>query len=178
MTDHAELRLRCLVEETAREITDTDGRFRKRDLVTAVRAKLDHTHLGPQTQALALDRLAESEVTGFGDQRNPRRRGPGTLFHPDDILKLGNGIWVWMKDTTDADLVAWQRLSRRNRAYVDAADNEVQDYTDERLDAFRTTDGIVRLIDLEHHYFGWTQDNADRPGTSDHDRDPELDHRS
>ncbi|MFF0551103.1 hypothetical protein ACFYUL_19300 [Streptomyces sp. NPDC004311] len=162
MTDSTELDLQRLVEDTALEITDADGRFRKRDLVDAVRGKLGHQHLGPQTQSLALDRLAESAVTGFGDRRNPRRRGPGTLFHPDDILKLGNGTWIWMKDATDSDLVAWRRLSRRNRSYVDAADNEVQDYTDDRLDAFRTNADIVRLIDLERHYFGWTADSTEQ----------------
>ncbi|WP_412078792.1 hypothetical protein ACLF6K_35890 [Streptomyces xanthophaeus] len=156
-----EIRLRHLVETTALEITDTDGRFRKRDLVDAVRSKLDHEDIGPETRAIALDKLAESAVTGFGDERKPRRRGPETLFHPDCILKLGNGIWIWMQDATDSDIVAWRRLSRRNRARVDRADDDLQDYSDERLDAYRVNKGIVRLIDLERHYFGWTPDQAD-----------------
>ncbi|GLW03801.1 MULTISPECIES: hypothetical protein [Streptomyces] len=164
MTSNTELLLRQLVEETALEITDADYRFRKRDLVQAVRSKLDHVDLGPDTLAIALDKLADNAVTGFGDQRNPRRRGPGSFFHPDDILKLGNGVWVWMRRATDSDLVAWRKQSRRNRVHVDAADNELQDYADDRLDAFRTSDGIVYLEDLERVVFHWTEDSTTQSG--------------
>ncbi|MCX4718265.1 hypothetical protein [Streptomyces virginiae] len=164
MTSNTELLLRQLVEETALEITDAEGRFRKRDLVQAVRGKLDHVNLSPDTLAIALDKLADNAVTGFGDQRNPRRRGPGSFFHPDDILKLGNGVWVWMRRATDSDLVAWRKQSRRNRVHVYAVDDEQEDYAVERLDAFRTNDGIVYLEDLERVVFHWTEDNTSQSG--------------
>ncbi|MVO90285.1 hypothetical protein GPA10_37440 [Streptomyces sp. p1417] len=90
----------------------------------------------------------------------PARRPAGTLFHPTDIVKLGNGIWVWMARATDSDLLEWKRLSRRNRAHVDNADNEVQDYTDERLDAFRTHQDVLYLLDLERVAFGWSEEHT------------------
>jgi hypothetical protein len=53
-------------------------------------------------------------------------------------------------------------LSRRNRARVDEADSEVQDYTDQRIDAFRAHSDVVYLDDLERGVFGWTEDAADQ----------------
>lgn len=160
MTNNAELRLRHMVEQTARTVTDPEGRISRRDFVDAVRSELGNDDLDPATQAIALDKLAEKLVTDYGHKHNPRHRGPGTLFHPDDILKLGNGTWVRMARTKDSDLVAWRRLSRKNRTHVDEADNKIQDYSDERLDAFRTTTGFVDLIDLERYVFGWTEDDG------------------
>ncbi|MGW6393117.1 hypothetical protein ACWFR1_21995 [Streptomyces sp. NPDC055103] len=164
MTSNAELRLRHMVEQTARTVTDAKGRLHKRAFVDAVRSKLRDDDLDADAQAVALDKLAEKLVTEFGDKHNPRRRRPGSLFHPDDILKLGNGTWVRMARAIDSDVVAWRRLSRKNRTHVDEADNKIQDYADERLDAFRTTTGIVDLIDLERFVFGWTEEEAGQTG--------------
>ncbi|MEU5162310.1 hypothetical protein AB0G74_22265 [Streptomyces sp. NPDC020875] len=158
-------RLQQIVEQCAIALTDADGRVSKRELTVAVREQLTSDDLDHHTKTAALGQLASSLVTGFGEQRNPRRRRADTLFHPRDLIKPGNGVWVWMDQATDSDLLAWSRLSRRNRARVDRADDEVQDYVDQRTDAFRTHTGIVRLIDLERAAFGWndTDDEPEEP---------------
>jgi hypothetical protein len=160
VTNNADLRLQHIVEQSAVALTDATGRFHKRHLTDAVREQLVREDLDAYIRAAALDRLAQSLVTGFGEQRNPRRRRTGRLFHPQDVIKLGNGIWVWMDCATDSDVLEWRRLSRKNRARVDLADNEIQDYTDEVLDAFRTHTDVVYLGDLERAVFGWTEDHA------------------
>ncbi|CAL9364622.1 hypothetical protein SUDANB105_00738 [Streptomyces sp. enrichment culture] len=164
MTTTAALRLQHIVEQSAVDLTDATGRFHKRHLTDAVREQLAREDLDPHIRAAALDKLAQSLVTGFGEHRNPRRRRTGRLFHPQDVIKLGNGIWVWMDRATDSDVLEWRRLSRRNRARVDLADNEVQDYTDEVLDAFRAHADVVYLGDLERTVFGWSEDDADHDG--------------
>jgi hypothetical protein len=88
-------------------------------------------------------------------------------------VKLGTGIWVWMDRATDSDLLEWSRLSRRNRSRVDLADSEVQDYTDQRMDAFRVHTDVVFLGDLERVAFGWAEGNVqgdllEAPHTSQH----------
>ncbi|MFJ7423372.1 hypothetical protein ACIQXD_32920 [Streptomyces uncialis] len=124
MTSTADSRLQRIVEQSAEALTDADGRFHKRRLTDAVREQLTREDLDPRIRAAALDRLAQSLVTGFGEHRNPRRRRTGALFHPRDLVKLGTGVWVWMDRATDSDLLEWSRLSRRNRARVDLADTE------------------------------------------------------
>ncbi|MFF3088683.1 hypothetical protein ACFVRB_27090 [Streptomyces nojiriensis] len=171
MTTSDDLRLQQIVERAADALADTAGRFRKRDLILKVREELADDDLDPHIQSAALTTLAESLVTGFGERRNPRRRRSGGLFHPDDVIKLGNGIWARMRLITDSDLVEWARLSRRNRANVDLADNEMQDYADERLDAFRANRDVIHLIDLERVVFGWSEDQAE-PDFLPFDEDP------
>ncbi|MFE0772192.1 hypothetical protein [Streptomyces sp. NPDC058861] len=161
MTFIADIRLQHIVEQSAVALTDSAGRFNKRRLTGAVREKLAAEDLDPYIRAVALDKLAQSLVTGFGERRNPRQRQTGGLFHPQDIIKLGNGIWIWMDRATDSDLLEWRRLSRRNRARVDLADNEIQDYADERLDAFRSNTDVLYLGDLERAVFGWTEEQLD-----------------
>jgi hypothetical protein len=164
VTSAADLRLQQIVEQSAVALTDATGRFHKRHLTDAVRDQLALEDLDPHIKATALDKLAQSLVTGFGEQRNPRRRRTNRLFHPQYVIKLGNGIWVWMARATDSDIVEWRRLSRKNRARVELADNEVQDYADEVLAAFRAHTDIVYLEDLERAVFGWTEDPADQAG--------------
>ncbi|MGW2046213.1 hypothetical protein ACWCPF_13665 [Streptomyces sp. NPDC001858] len=79
-------------------------------------------------------------------------------------MKPGTGVWVWMERATDSDLLEWSRLSRRNRARVDMADFEVQDYVDQRIDAFRAHGDVVYLGDLERMVFGWAEDDTDQCG--------------
>lgn len=152
------MRLRQIVERAALALTDTEGRFHKRHLTDAVREQLARGDLDLHIQTAALDKLADALVTGFGEHRNPRRRRTGALFHPQDIVKLGNGTWVWMDRATDSDLLTWSRQSRRNRSRTDQADNEVQDYIDQRIDAFRHHPGLVLLGDLERIVFGYVND--------------------
>ncbi|MFD4829174.1 hypothetical protein ACFWPV_04850 [Streptomyces uncialis] len=161
MTSIADIRLRRIVEQSAVDLSDSGGRFHKRRLTDVVREQLTSEDLDPHIKAAALDKLAQSLVTGFGEHRNPRRRRTGALFHPRDLVKLGTGVWVWMDRATDSDLLEWSRLSRRNRARVDLADTEVQDYVDQRIDAFRAHADVVYLGDLERLAFGWSADPAD-----------------
>lgn len=65
---------------------------------------------------------------------------------------------VRMERATVTDLLAWSQLSRRNRSRTDLADNEVQDYIDQRIDAFRRRPGLKLLGDLERIDFGYTSD--------------------
>ncbi|MFB7630507.1 hypothetical protein ACFC0M_06100 [Streptomyces sp. NPDC056149] len=163
MTTPAEIHLRHIVEQSAVALTDADGRFHKRDLTVAVQEHLAHQHLDPHLQAAALEKLAHSAVTKWGEERNPRRwESTGRFFHPQSVMKLGNGIWVWMARATDSDMVQWRRLSRKNRARIDRADDEVQDYSDEVLNAYRAHRDIVYLEDLERVVFGWSEDQADQ----------------
>ncbi|MFK0121188.1 hypothetical protein [Streptomyces sp. NPDC090994] len=154
-----DLRLQTIVERSARALTDQDGRFHKRQLTDAVREQLAREDLDPHLKSAALDKLAQSLVTGFGEHRNPRRRRSGTLFDPGDIVKLGTGVWVWMDRATDSDLLEWSRLSRKNRVRVDLADAEVQDYVDQRIDAFRLHTDVIHLGELERVAFGWAADH-------------------
>ncbi|MFJ9900723.1 hypothetical protein ACIQPR_46105 [Streptomyces sp. NPDC091280] len=160
----ADVRLRYIVEQSAVALTSVEGRFQKRMLTDAVREELSREDLEPHIKAAALDKLAQSLVTGFGEHRNPRRRRTGTLFHPQDVVKLGTGTWVWMDRATDSDLLEWSRLSRRNRARVDLADIELQDYVDQRIDAFRSHADVVYLGDLERVVFGWAEDHTELGG--------------
>ncbi|MFD5765361.1 hypothetical protein ACFWIN_06015 [Streptomyces sp. NPDC127049] len=164
MIDSVDLRLQHMVEQTADKVTDPAGRLNKRELVAAVRRELGNDDLDPDTRSLALDRLAEKLVTEFGDRHNPRPRAGDSLFYPDDILKLGNGVWVRMARAKDFDLVAWQRLSRKNRTRVDEADNKIYNYTEARLEAFRATTDDLDLIDVERYSFGWSEDDATETG--------------
>jgi hypothetical protein len=155
VTTTADIRLRHIVEQRAAALTDADGRFHKRHLTDAVREQLAREDLDPHIKAAALDKLAQSLVTGFGEHRNPRRRRTGTLFHPQDLVKLGTGTWVWMDRATDSDLLEWSRLSRRNRARIDV---------DQRIDAFRAHADVIYLGDLERVVFGWAETHADQAG--------------
>lgn len=70
-------------------------------------------------------------------------------------------MWVRMDRATVSDLLAWSLLSRRNRSRTDLADKEVQDYIDQRIDAFRSHPGLEFLGDLERIAFGSV--NGPRP---------------
>ncbi|WP_414169092.1 hypothetical protein ACMATS_24715 [Streptoverticillium reticulum] len=165
MTTPVDIRLRHIVEQSAVALTDTDGRFRKNDLIEAVHERLARGELDPHLMAAALKKLAQSSVTGWAEERNPRQwQHTGRFFHPRSVMKLGNGIWVWMGRSTDSDMVQWSRLSRKNRARVDRADDKIQDYSDEVLDAFRAHKHITCLEDLERAVFGWSEDQADQAG--------------
>jgi len=159
VTTPADLRLRRIVEQNAVALTGSDGRFHKSDLTAAVREHLTREDLDPHLMAAALDKLAQSAVTGWGEERNPRRwQNTGRFFHPRSVMKLGNGIRVWMGRSTDSDMVQWSRLSRKNRAHVIRADDKVQDYAHEVIAAYRAHKDIVCLEDLERTVFGWSED--------------------
>ncbi|WP_238863396.1 hypothetical protein [Kitasatospora sp. A2-31] len=79
------------------------------------------------------------------------------MFHPEGVLKLGSGVWVWMDLATPTDLLEWGRLSTRNLARVARAEADRQDYVAERLDAFRQHGGLL-LGQLERIVFGYVHD--------------------
>jgi hypothetical protein len=91
------------------------------------------------------------------------------MFHPQGILKLGNGIWVWMDRATPTDLLEWGRLSTRNLARVATAEADRQDYVSERLDAFRRHIGLAYLGEMERTVFGYIHDPNQPP---DFDAEP------
>lgn len=103
------------------------------------------------------------------------RRTP-SLFHPRRTLQLGGGISVRMDHATDSDLLAWSRLSRRNSSRTGLADNDVQDYIDQRIDAFRSHPGIVLLGDLERTVFGYA--DPDQPADAEPEEKPPGPHIS
>ncbi|MEE4544013.1 hypothetical protein V2S66_18805 [Streptomyces sp. V4-01] len=85
-----------------------------------------------------------------------------SLFHPRRTLQFGGGMSVRMDRATDTDLLAWSLLSRRYSSRTGLADNDVLDYIDQRIDAFRDHPGIVLLGDLERTVFGYA-DDPDQP---------------
>jgi hypothetical protein len=89
------------------------------------------------------------------------------MFHPQRILPLGSGMWVWMDLATPTDLIEWGRLSTRNLARVETAEADRQSYVDERVDAFRGHTGLVLLGELERIVFGYADDPGIPPDTED-----------
>ncbi|MFJ1707575.1 hypothetical protein [Kitasatospora sp. NPDC088346] len=162
MSVTAELRLWEIVDEAAHAVTDQSGRFRKGDLEAEVRQRLAATDLEAHVQAAALDKLVHGLVRGWGERRSPNPRRKSGMFHPEGVLKLGSGIWVWMDLATPTDLLEWGRLSTRNLARVARAEADRQDYVAERLDAFRQH-GDLLLGQLERIVFGYVHDPDSSP---------------
>ncbi|MCX4758800.1 hypothetical protein [Kitasatospora purpeofusca] len=157
MSTDAEFRLWEVVDDAARAVTDESGRFRKGELEAAVRQRLAASDLEAHVQAAALDKLVHGLVRGWGERRSPNPRRKSGMFHPEGVLKLGSGVWVWMDLATPTDLLEWGRLSTRNLARVARAEADRQDYVAERLDAFRQH-GDLLLGQLERIVFGYVHD--------------------
>jgi hypothetical protein len=158
VTNPAEARLWQIVEDAATSVTDDTGRFRKKDLEDALRSRLTDEELQAHVRAAATGKLVQGLVRGFGERRSPKPRRRTSMFHPRGILKLGNGIWVWMDRATPTDLLEWGRLSTRNLARVATAEADRQDYVAERLDAFRRHIALAYLGELERTVFGYIHD--------------------
>ncbi|MFC9331297.1 hypothetical protein [Kitasatospora sp. NPDC057015] len=156
MIDTADLRLWEIVEEAATKVTDDTGRFRKSDLEAELRDRLAAEDLDVHVRSAAVDKLAGSLARGFGERRSPKPRKRSSMFHPQGILKLGSGVWVWMEHATPTDLLEWGRLSTKNLARVAIAEADRQDYVAERLDMFRIHTGFAHLGDLERAVYGYT----------------------
>ncbi|MFF2746443.1 hypothetical protein ACFVVA_12955 [Kitasatospora sp. NPDC058048] len=162
MNTSAELRLWEIVEDAARAVTDETGRFRKGDLEVEVHKRISDAGLEAPVRSAALDKLVHGLVRGWGERRSPNPRRKSGMFHPQGILKLGSGIWVWMELATPTDLLEWGRLSTRNLARVARAEADRQDYVAERLDAFRIHSGLL-LGQLERIVFGYVHDPGANP---------------
>ncbi|MER6398551.1 hypothetical protein ABT263_21230 [Kitasatospora sp. NPDC001603] len=158
----AELRLWEIVTEAAHAVTDESGRIHKGALEGEVRQRLAATDLEAHVQAAALDKLVHGLVRGWGERRSPNPRRKSGMFHPEGVLKLGSGVWVWMDLATPTDLLEWGRLSTRNLARVARAEADRQDYVAERLDAFRQH-GDLLLGQLERIVFGYVHEPDSSP---------------
>ncbi len=107
-------------------------------------------------------KASQAVARDFGERRSPRRhRKTGGLYHPHSVLRLGQGIWVWMKDATPTDTTQWARISSRNAAQVVAAELEKQEYALDRTDAFRANPSCERLSQLEETVFHYRQGTLD-----------------
>lgn len=155
MTSATESRLWHIVEEAAASVTDETGRFRKGEFTGALHASLTHDNLDPAVRDLVTVKSIQSLVRGFGERRSPKPRRRDGMFHPRGILKLGNGIWVWMEQATPTDLLEWGRLSTKNLVRVASAEFDRQGYVTERLNAFRVRPGLIHLGELERTVFGY-----------------------
>ncbi|MER7728534.1 hypothetical protein [Streptomyces sp. NPDC096323] len=159
MTQIANTALRTLVLEVARRITTDRGRIHTEELQRELAKELaGNEDLLP----LALTKGCQGLVRDMGARHSPRRRRTsGGLYHPDSVLKLGNGIWVWMKDATPTDITQWGRICSRNAVHILTAEAENQQYVADRTDAFRDHPGIERLASLEEAVFHYQQDTFD-----------------
>ncbi|GAA3389067.1 hypothetical protein [Streptomyces roseoviridis] len=151
--------LRKLALEAAQYVTTDTGRMHKDDLLDVLCDRMrEHDDL----QGAVLRKAAQSLMRDLGERRSPRRnRKTGGLYHPDSIIKLGNGIWVWMKNTTPTDMTQWGLISARNTVRTITAAAETQQYIHERTDAFRANPGFASLHPLEQVVFDYQQDTLD-----------------
>ncbi|MFD7730466.1 hypothetical protein ACFV6F_08785 [Kitasatospora phosalacinea] len=167
MSVTADLRLWQIVDDAAAHVTDEAGRFRRSDLEAELRERLADEDLDLHVRSAAVGKLAGSLVRGFGERRSPKPRRRASMFHPQGILKLGSGVWVWMEHATPTDLLEWGRLSTRNLAKVAVAEADRQDYVAERLDAFRLHSSLTHLGELERAVYGYTSPDPDPAADAD-----------
>jgi hypothetical protein len=71
-------------------------------------------------------------------------------------LRLQNIVAQSARELTEAD-------GRFHKRRLIDADAQVQDYVDQRIDAFRTHTDVLYLGDLERGVFGWTEDPTAPP---------------
>lgn len=160
--------LRELALEAAQHVTSDIGRMHKDDVLDDLCRRIRERE---DLQGAVLKKAAQSLMRDLGERRSPRRnRRTGGLYHPDSIIKLGNGIWVWMRRTTPTDMSQWGLISSRNTVRTITAAAETQQYIFDRTDAFRAHPGISSLHTLEEAVFHYQQ------GTLD-DADWDLDHQ-
>lgn len=151
--------LRKLALEAAEEVTDVNGRINLGQMHAALGGKMRHI---PELYDAAIYKATQSVARDFGEARSPRRhRKTGGLYHPKSVLKLGRGVWAWMKDATPTDMAQWASVSSRNTARVIAAETEKQQYAVDRTDAFRENPTCERLAQLEENVFGYRQGTLD-----------------
>ncbi|WP_433549134.1 hypothetical protein ACQPZG_31780 [Streptomyces sp. CA-294286] len=152
--------LRKLILEAAAQVTADNGRISTEDFQVTLSALLRQSE--EVHGAAVYDKAAQAMVRDFGESRSPRRHcKTGGLYHPESILRLGNGIWVWMKDATPTDTTQWARVSSRNTVRVISAEAEKQRYALDRTDAFRENPSCERLAQLEEVVFHYQQGSLD-----------------
>ncbi|MFD7013925.1 hypothetical protein [Streptomyces sp. NPDC059928] len=151
--------LRKIALEAAEQVTTDIGRIHKDDLHEAICERLRQDE---KLFEMTVQKAARGMARDLGERRSPRRhRKTGSLYHPASILRLGNGIWVWMKDATPTDMTQWGRLSSRNTVQIITAEAERQQYVLDRTDAFREYPDFERLAPLEESVFHYAQGTLD-----------------
>ncbi|MEW1699045.1 hypothetical protein ACIQCR_31290 [Streptomyces sp. NPDC093249] len=151
--------LRQLTLEAAQYVTTDTGRMHKDDVLDDLCARIRERD---DLDDAVLRKAAQGLMRDLGERRSPRRnRRTGGLYHPDSIIKLGNGIWVWMKHTTPTDMTQWGLVSSRNTVRTITAAGDTQQYIHERTDAFRSHSSISSLHSLEEAVFEYRQDTLD-----------------
>ncbi|WP_420036040.1 hypothetical protein ACN2WE_30900 [Streptomyces sp. cg28] len=145
---------------TAAELVTTDtGRIHQDELLEALCEQLAQH---PEHIASMRRKAAQAMMRDLGERHSPRRhRTANGLYHPKSIMKLGNGIWVWMKDSNPTDMTEWGRISSRNFVQTATAEAHKQEYVGARSDAYRDNPHCVRLSQLEESVFGYQQGSFD-----------------
>ncbi|MCX5278348.1 MULTISPECIES: hypothetical protein [Streptomyces] len=155
----ADPHLRQLALEAAQHVTTDAGRMHKDDVLDDLCARIRERE---DLNGAVLRKAAQALMRDLGERRSPRRnRRTGGLYHPESIMKLGNGIWVWMKHTTQTDMSQWGVICARNTIRTMTAGADNQQYVYERTDAFRANPGITTLHPLELSVFHYRQDTLD-----------------
>ncbi|MGQ5593991.1 hypothetical protein ACUJ8N_07255 [Streptomyces sp. ESR1.13] len=154
--------LRKIALEAAQQVTTETGRIHQDELLEALCERL-----APRKELLGLviKKAGQAMMRDLGERHSPRRhRTPNGFYHPKSIMKLGNGIWVWMKDSTFTDMTEWGRISSRNFVRTATAEAHKQEYVSSRSDAYRENPQFTRLAPLEESVFGFRQDSFDDLG--------------
>ncbi|MFJ6071602.1 hypothetical protein ACIQFU_12300 [Streptomyces sp. NPDC093065] len=156
--------LRKIALEAAQQVTTDTGRIYQDELLEALCERL-----APRKELLGLviKKAGQAMMRDLGERHSPRRhRTTDGLYHPKSIMKLGNGIWVWMRDSTATDMTEWGRISSRNFVRTATAEAHKQDYVSSRSDAYRQHPHCERLSVLEESVFGYRQDAFDHLNTA------------
>ncbi|MDT0382319.1 hypothetical protein RM572_26525 [Streptomyces sp. DSM 42041] len=151
--------LRKIALEAAQQVTTDTGRIHQDELLEALCERL-----APREELLGLviKKAGQAMMRDLGERHSPRRhRTTEGLYHPKSIMKLGNGIWVWMEDSTATDMTEWGRISSRNFVRTATAEAHKQEYVRSRSDAYRANPHCVQLSSLEESVFGYRQNSFD-----------------
>ncbi|MEU4949901.1 hypothetical protein [Streptomyces lavendulae] len=106
-------------------------------------------------------------MRAFGEKRNPKRhRDSSSWYHPKRIIKLGYGVWVWMRYCSPTDLPEWGLQSARNNSAQNNAEVSKQRYIADRSDAFRRHSDFATLDDLERTVYGYLDAEEPHGNTS------------
>jgi hypothetical protein len=159
----ARVRLHEIVEQAARNVTDADGRFHKKDHIDQVKGMLATVQLSPVTQEELKYREARKLCEDFVRTRTPRARGSRnsaipTLYSDGSLLVLTNGDRVWMQDANRDDLIQWNRSASERVQNAMARQDDRRQYVEQRLQFWKGRDDIKHLGELERHFFNYTPD--------------------
>ncbi|MBF9071773.1 hypothetical protein [Streptacidiphilus fuscans] len=153
--------LQQLIEDCCAAVTAPDGRFAQGDAIEELSRRLHSTDLTPGQRALLEQHQSHALVSSFADQRNPRRLASGSWYHPQFMLKLGQGERIWMALALRNDVSDWLNLSAKNAAGVLASEGLKQAWGNKRIAAYDSLPGIRYLDELERVHFGYVDTDED-----------------